>query len=184
MSPVPFELQPRLLGPRLELRPLTRDDFHALYGAASDPGIWEQHPEPDRHTPEVFRAYFDSGIASGGALAIVDRVSRRVIGSSRYCNLDAEAGEVEIGWTFLERAYWGGATNAELKGLMLDHAFLFVERVVFVVGADNRRSRKALEKIGARLIRSFEKPDRDGTPRAHVVFAIDRAEHVARAVTP
>jgi RimJ/RimL family protein N-acetyltransferase len=171
---VEFELQPILRGNRIELRPLLPADFDALHAAASDPLIWEQHPESDRWTLPVFRRYFDGAIASGGAFAIVDRASRRIIGSSRYCNLDREGREVEIGWTFLERAYWGGDVNRELKSLMIEHAFRFVDRVVFVVGEHNRRSRRAVEKLGARLVRQCASQDRDGNPVAKVVYAIDR----------
>lgn len=145
---MPFDLQPTLTGTFLELRPLRRDDFDALYAAASDPLIWEQHPEPDRCTRDVFQRYFDSAIASGGAFAVLDRRTGRIIGSSRYHSYDEAASEIEIGWTFLERAYWGGAYNREMKQLMLDHAFRFVRRVVFLVGSENIRSQRAMEKIG------------------------------------
>lgn len=145
-----FDLQPHLLGERLELRPLVLADFEALYAAAADPLIWELHPERTRHERAVFQRYFDGGIASGGAFAIIDRATGRIIGSSRYAHLRAD--EVEIGWTFLERAYWGGSWNRELKRLMISHALAFVARVVFVVGEHNHRSRKALEKIGARFV--------------------------------
>src|SRR5437868_8947710 len=121
-----FELQPRLIGELLELRPLDRNDFDALFEAANDPLIWEQHPESDRYTREVFVRYFDGAIESRGAFAIIERKSGRIIGSTRYYNMDVAAREVEIGWTFLERAYWGGVYNRELKTLMLDHAFKFV----------------------------------------------------------
>lgn len=169
-----FELQPRLEGELVELRPLAPQDFAAVYEAARDPLIWEQHPEPDRHTPAVFQRYFDGAIASGGAFAIVDRRTRRIIGSSRFCNL--KPGEVEIGWTFLVRACWGGAYNRELKALMIDHALRFVDRVVFVVGPDNLRSRRALEKIGATLVARGPRQGPDGGVSEQVVFAITRAE--------
>ena len=145
---MPFELQPTLTGDSIELRPLRLDDFEALYLAASDPLIWEQHPEPDRYTREVFQRFFDGAIESGGGFAVIDRRTRRVIGSSRYFGYDEAASEIEIGWTFLERAYWGGARNGEMKRLMLDHAFRFVDRVVFLVGPTNIRSQRAMEKIG------------------------------------
>jgi RimJ/RimL family protein N-acetyltransferase len=168
-----FDLQPRLTGELLELRPLRLADFNALYAAASDPLIWEQHPE-DRHLLPVFEKYFESAIASGGAFAIIERATGKIIGSSRYSNLAADESEIEIGWTFLERAFWGGKYNRELKRLMLDHAFRFVPRVVFVVAEDNIRSQKAVEKIGGRLIRKVERPGLEGTKRMNLVFAIDR----------
>ena len=118
--------------------------------------IWELHPQSDRYKPEVFEKYFEGAIESGGALAVIDRATRRVIGCTRYCNLKQGESEIEIGWTFLERAFWGGGVNSEMKSLMLDHAFRFVERVVFVIGEENRRSRKAVEKIGGTLFRDAE----------------------------
>ncbi|HVH85123.1 MAG TPA: GNAT family N-acetyltransferase, partial [Terriglobales bacterium] len=120
--------------------------------------------------------YFESAIESKGAFAVIDRKSGRIIGSSRYHDLKPAENEVEVGFTFLEREYWGGAYNGELKALMLDHAFRFIERVVFVVGENNLRSQKALGKIGARVLRKIERPDRNGAMRPNVVFAISRAE--------
>ena len=139
-----------------------------------DPLIWEQHPEPDRYTHDVFQRYFDGAIASRGAFAIIDRRTGAMIGSSRYCNLDPAERQVEIGWTFLARSFWGGLYNRELKSLMLDHAFRFVDRVVFVVGENNLRSRRALEKIGARFLRAMEAPRGDGTLERQQVFVITR----------
>lgn len=144
----PFDLQPTLTGKLLELRPLRPDDWDALYAAGSDPLIWEQHPARDRWKPEEFREYFQSGIDSGGAFLAIDRKDGSVIGSSRYHSYDPAHSEIEIGWTFLVRSRWGGAYNGEMKELMLRHAFQFVERVVFLVGPENWRSQKAVEKIG------------------------------------
>ncbi len=175
-----FELQPRLEGSLLLLRSLQLDDFDALYEAARDPLIWEQHPERNRHEREVFQRYFDGAIASGGAFAIVDRATGRIVGSSRYCNLVAAEDEVEIGWTFLQRAYWGGTFNRELKTLMLEHAFRFVGRVVFVVGEHNMRSQLALRKIGATLFRTTEVEELGGARSVRVVFALTRDQWSAR----
>jgi RimJ/RimL family protein N-acetyltransferase len=165
-----------LIGELLELRPLVPKDFDALFAAASDPLIWEQHPESDRYTREVFQRYFDTALESKGAVAIIERRSGRIIGSSRYYNHDAAAGEIEIGWTFLERAFWGGVYNAELKKLMLQHAFKFVDRVLFIVGETNLRSQKAVEKIGGRFLRKAERPDRNGHMTPNVIFVLEREE--------
>ena len=174
-----FDLQPKLTGELLELRPLRPDDFHALFAAASDPLIWEQHPERDRYKREVFQKYFDGAIESRGAFAIIERKSGRIIGSSRYYHLNLAEREIEIGWTFLERTFWGGRYNRELKTLMLDHAFRFVDRVVFVVGENNLRSQKALEKIGARFLRKSDAIEPDGSAR--LVFFFDKPCHVERS---
>jgi len=173
---VEFDLQPTLTGNLIEVRPLMREDFDALFAAASDPLIWEQHPENDRFQRAVFEKFFQGAMASKGAFAVIERKSGRIIGSSRYHNLVPAESEVEIGFTFLERAFWGGVYNGELKSLMLAHAFRFVDRVVFVVGENNLRSQKALQKIGARFLRKAERPARDGTMKPQIVFAITRAE--------
>jgi hypothetical protein len=112
---VDFELQPHLTGSLVELRPLERGDFDALYEAAKDPLIWEQHPERDRHTIEVFRRYFEGAIESGGAFAVLERATGRMIGSSRYTNLDPEQREVEIGWTFLEAGLLGWEVQPRIE---------------------------------------------------------------------
>ena len=173
-----FDLQPTLKGNLIEVRPLVREDFDALFAAASDPLIWEQHPESDRYQRAVFEGFFEGAMESGGAFAVIERKSGRIIGSSRYHNLNPAEGEVEIGFTFLERAFWGGAYNGELKSLMLQHAFRFVDRVVFVVGPNNLRSQKALQKSGARFLKKVPRPARDGTIDQHLVFAITRKEAI------
>lgn len=148
---MPFDAQPTLTGDLLHVRPLRQDDFDALYAVASDPLIWEQHPASDRHELEVFRQFFQVGMASGGAMLITDVATGAVIGSSRFHNFREAAREVEIGWTFLARACWGGRYNAELKRLMLTHAFRYVDSVVLVIDPTNTRSRRAARKIGAVL---------------------------------
>jgi len=165
---MPFDLQPTLKGTLLELRPIRPEDFTALYAVASDPLIWEQHPEPDRYTEEVFRRFFRGALESGGGLIVTDAASGKVIGSSRYFGYDEARSEIEIGWSFLARSHWGGRYNREMKELMLRHAFQFVESVVFLVGPENWRSRRAMEKIGGVLIGS--RPD--GVRRESVVYQI------------
>jgi RimJ/RimL family protein N-acetyltransferase len=162
---MPFR-QPSLDGPTLRLRPLVPADRAALAQAASDPLIWEQHPDRDRWTEAGFARYFAGALASGGALAIREAATGRVVGSSRYDALDPVRDRVEIGWTFLTRDLWGGAANAELKRLMVDHALAHVGTVVFRIRVGNLRSRRAVEKLGARL---------EGTaPDDHVVYALPR----------
>jgi N-acetyltransferase len=146
---VGFDLQPHLKGELLELRPLATDDWDELFAVASDPLIWEQHPEQDRYTENVFGTFFKEALESGGAFVIIDRQTQHIIGSTRFYGYDPDKSEIEIGWTFLARKYWGGRFNAEMKRLLLNHAFKFVESVVFFVGEDNVRSQKAMEKVGA-----------------------------------
>ena len=163
---MPFDFQPTLIGERIELRPMREADYAALFAAASDPLIWELHPVRDRYKEEVFREYFRGGIASGGAFAVIDRTTGRIIGSTRYHDYRPENGEephlseIEIGWTFLARSHWGGVYNGEMKRLMLRHAFQFVDRALFVIGIQNWRSQRAIEKIGG--VRIGERKDDTG----------------------
>jgi RimJ/RimL family protein N-acetyltransferase len=168
---MPFDLQPTLKGDLLELRLLHADDFDALFAIASDPLIWEQHPARDRCQEEVFRKFFRDALQSGGALVAIDAKDGQIIGSSRYHGYNAEKSEVEIGWTFLARSHWGGRYNGEMKRLMLQHAFQFVNSVVFHIGPNNLRSRRAVEKIGGVLVGS--RPDATG--RESVVYQITAA---------
>jgi len=167
-----FELQPMLKGELVELRPLRAEDFDALYAVAGDPLIWEQHPASDRYKPAVFREFFREAMESGGALLATDAKTGKVIGSSRYYAYSEEKSEIEIGWTFLARSHWGGAYNGEMKRLMLEHAFRFVETVIFAIGVTNFRSQKAVEKIGA--VRVGARPDAAG--RESFVYRIARAK--------
>jgi RimJ/RimL family protein N-acetyltransferase len=166
--------QPNLTGQLVDLRPATPDDFDPLFAVASDPLIWEVHPAHDRWQEPVFRAFFDAGIASGGMLIAIDRSSGAVIGSSRYDFARALPGEVEIGWSFLARSYWGGRYNGEMKALMLAHAFGSVGRAIFVIGADNIRSRRAIERAGGTLTNRRFSAVMAGREVEHVIYAIDR----------
>lgn len=143
-----FELQPVLHSTRVTIRPLQTSDWDALFAAASDPKIWAGHPATDRYTEAAFRSYFDSGLASGGALVFVDRDSQQVFGSSRFYGFDPVEREVEIGWTFMSCDHWGDRYNAEIKAVLLNHALRYVDTVLFWVAQSNMRSRTAMEKIG------------------------------------
>jgi RimJ/RimL family protein N-acetyltransferase len=163
-----FDLQPILEGKLLRLRPLQPEDWDDLYAVASDPLIWEQHPINDRYTEEVFRGFFRDALASGGALIAIDSKDGQVIGSSRFHGYDEEISEIEIGWTFLSRSHWGGLHNQEMKQLMLEHAFRFVKSVVFLIGPENLRSQRAVEKIGAVRVGSRL----DGSGQKSLVYQI------------
>ena len=165
-----FDLQPTLAGPRLTLTPLRAEDREALWKAASDPLIWEQHPDKTRSTPEGFAKMFTGAIASGGCLVARDAKTGEVIGWSRYHDYDQAESVVEIGFTFLVRKCWGGTWNHEMKRVMLEHAFRFVHRVHFKVAPINIRSQKAVEKIGGVRIGMGI----DGLGRESIVFELTR----------
>jgi RimJ/RimL family protein N-acetyltransferase len=173
---VPFDLQPTLEGPLVTLRPLSPADHDQLFAVAADPLIWAQHPDKTRCEPPGFQAFFEQALDSGGALLAMETASGRVIGSSRFHGYDKAADEVEVGWTFLARSHWGGPYNGEMKRLMLEHAFRYVGRVVFLIDPANHRSQRAIEKIGA--VRAGVRADASG--RASLVFQIGVGEWGSR----
>lgn len=169
------DLQPTLNGERVLIRPLAAADWQGLFAVASDPEVWAQHPVRKRYQEPVFREFFDGALASRSAFTLLEREHGGVIGSSRYHGWDEALREIEIGWTFLGRRYWGGTWNREIKGLMLAHAFSFAETVVFWVGVENHRSRRAMEKIGGVLrAGTLIRPETGDAP--HVVYEIRRAD--------
>jgi len=175
---VSFDYQPVLMGELVELRPLRSEDYDDLYAVAADPLIWEQHPVKNRHEEVVFQEFFRQAVASGGALVAIDARTQSVIGSSRFHGYNLGKSEVEIGWTFLARSHWGSTYNEEVKRLMLQHAFRFVDGVVFLIGAQNLRSQRAVEKIGGRRVGS--RPDGDGRDNyVYLITASDELSHNA-----
>ena len=174
-----FNLHPTLQGPTLILRPLLREDFEALFAVASDPLLWEQHPEPTRYQRPVFESFFEKGMESGGAFAVIHQATGQIIGSSRFHGFSAEESKVTVGYTFLARAFWGGPTNRELKKLMLEHAFSVVQKVIFDIGEKNLRSRKAVEKIGGKVI-AHESMELAGQPFVRVTYELTRGDFMQR----
>ncbi len=169
------DLQPTLTGETITMRPMVPADWDALFAVAADPEIWAVHPAHDRWQEPVFRRFFADGLASGGSMVAVDNASGRIIGHSRYDLERTEPGEIEIGWSFLTRDRWGGAANREVKGLLVAHALQSYDRVIFLVGDTNIRSRRAMEKIGGVLTARQHITELAGAPVVHVIYTIDRA---------
>lgn len=145
--------QPTLEGRLVRLRPLRPDDLEPLFAAAADPLIWAQHSERERHTRPVFERFFQGALDSGGGLVALDAASARVIGTTRFYDWNPRARSVVLGYTFLVRDLWGGPVNREMKRMLVDHALRWADSVWFHVSPGNMRSRRALEKLGARLDR-------------------------------
>lgn len=168
-----MDLQPILRGELLELRPLRNEDYSELFEAASDPLVWEMHPQPDRYKPEVFKSFFAEAMASKGAFVIIDLKSQKIIGSSRYYDYDSRNSSVVIGYTFLTRKYWGGKYNRDLKKLMVNYALDFVKTSYFHVGINNIRSQKAMLKIGGIHTGIQEIPVSYSAPKKSIVYKIE-----------
>jgi len=170
---LPFDFAPSLEGATLRLRPLVATDFEALYAAAADPLIWEQHPDPLRYQREVFMQNVFVGALNQGALVVQDKATGRIIGTSRFYDWQPETREVAIGFTFIARSHWGGSTNGELKVLMLAHAFQRADTVWFHIAVENWRSRKAMEKIGDQFDRIEDMAGNGRPPFATAFYRID-----------
>lgn len=172
-----MDLQPTLEGERLLLRPLREADREALYEVARDPLLWVDHPDSGRWREPAFNAHFATLLDRGGSLAVTERASGTLIGVSRFQYGSPEnGGTIEIGSTFLSRDHWGGATNREMKRLLLTHALRHVARVEFWAWRENLRSCRALEKIGARLLDRIEPVEIAGQTFPHRVFEVTLAD--------
>lgn len=150
-----MNIQPFLENDLVQLIPLKTEDFEDLYQVASDPLVWEQHPNKDRYKRDVFQNYFDGAIDSKGAFKILDAKTKQIIGCTRFYDLNEQENSILIGYTFYGRQYWGSSYNPSVKKLMLGYIFQFVNQVFFHVGAQNIRSQKAVERLGAAKVREI-----------------------------
>lgn len=169
-----FNLRPNLSNQLIEVTPLSSSDFEALYAVANDPLLWEQHPNKDRYKKEVFETFFKGALESGGAFLVKDSITKNVIGSSRYYGLNDKEKSVSIGYTFIDRNYWGKGYNTALKKLMINHAFQFVNKIYFHIGAVNIRSQKAISKLGAVKINELMMEYYGESPKLNYVYEITK----------
>jgi RimJ/RimL family protein N-acetyltransferase len=151
-----FPIPQQLKNETVKLVSLKEEDFEALYKVASDPLIWEQHPNKNRYKREVFQNFFEGAVKSKGAYLIYDNATGELIGCTRFYDHKAEETVVAIGYTFFARSHWGGKYNPAVKRLMIEYAFSHVDSVLFHVGAQNIRSQKAIERLGATKIAEQE----------------------------
>ncbi|GGC18721.1 putative acetyltransferase [Parapedobacter defluvii] len=170
----PFTIPIQLENDRTLLLPLQESDFGTLYAVASDPKIWEQHPQPDRWKEDVFRLFFEGALQSQGAFKVIDKDTGAVAGSTRFYDYDAPNRSLFIGYTFYAVRYWGNGLNASVKELMLDYAFQSVDTVYLHVGASNFRSQKAVEKLGAQKVAEECVAYQEGTPKWNLRYQIQK----------
>ena len=172
-----FNLQPsHLHSPLVQLLPLQENHFEALYTVASDALIWQQHPNPNRYQKDVFHTYFLGAIQSNGAFLILDSQTKEVIGSTRFYNYNKEKSQVLIGYTFIARKYWGTKYNQVIKKLMINYAFQYVNTIIFHIGANNIRSQKAIEKLGASKIDEFLVEYFGEEPKLNYIYQINNED--------
>lgn len=172
-----FNLQPvHLQNQLIQLVPLQENDFEELYSVANDQLLWEQHPNKLRYQKPVFQNFFEGAIQSKGAFFIREAKTNEAIGSTRYYDYNPENNSILIGYTFIGRKFWAKGYNKEIKKLMIDYAFQFVETIYFHVGATNFRSQKALEKIGAIKIDEFEVEYFGEEPKLNYIYQIQKPQ--------
>lgn len=167
-------LQQVIENDKVILYPLNLTDFEELYAVASDEEIWKQHPNKDRWKKEVFKVFFEGAIQSGGAFKITDKLTGKVIGSTRYYDYSPEGDSIFIGYTFFSTACWGKGYNHSVKTLMLGYIFRFVSTVYFHIGANNIRSQISISRIGAEKIGEEAVEYYGESPQLNFVYRISR----------
>ncbi len=157
-----------LEGAKVSIIPLQMDHVDALWEAAKHPELWEAALSR-LDSPEDVEAYVREALdlQNGGSavpFSIVVKESGRIVGSTRFGNIEPAHKRVEIGWTWIVPAYQRSFVNTEAKFLMLSHAFEVwgCNRVEFKTDFKNMQSRNALQRIGAK---------EEGVMRRHMVRA-------------
>jgi RimJ/RimL family protein N-acetyltransferase len=165
-----------LEGRHVRLEPLAKAHFAGLAEVGLDEELWRWIPTAVR-TREEMAAYIETGLSEqerGVSLpfAILEKATGRVIGSTRYGNIDRTHHRVEIGWTWVAREWQRTAMNTEAKYLLLKHAFesLGCMRVELKTDSLNEKSRAAILRIGAK---------EEGIFRNHMITASGRIRHSA-----
>jgi len=175
MMPEPMRVEPvTLQGRVVRLEPMTREHIPSLCQVGLDQEIWHWYVLPVRNSEEmagvVETALKEQAAGVTLPFVTVEVASGRVVGSTRYVNIDATHHRLEIGWTWLAQPWRRTAINTEAKYLLLRHAFekLHCIRVELKTDSLNERSRTAILRIGAR---------EEGTFRNHMITESGRLRH-------
>lgn len=163
---------------QVALLPLQETDFEALYAVAADPKIWEQHPNRDRWQRDVFRGYFEGAMESKGAYKIIDKKTGEIAGSTRYYGYNEKEKSIFIGYTFYATRYWGTGLNPMVKGLMLEHAFRYLDKVLFHVGSTNFRSQVAIGRVGAVKVGEESVAYYGEAPKLNFIYSITKDHYL------
>jgi N-acetyltransferase len=163
-----------LEGSNVRLEPLSLAHLDGLCAVGLDPSIW-RWMSITMDSADDMRRYVEAALAARLEarelpFATVERPTGRVVGSTRYLNIEPAHGRLEIGWTWIAPAWQRTAVNTEAKLLQLRHAFdvLGCRRVEFKTDALNAASRRALARIGA---------VEEGTLRNHMLMPSGRMRH-------
>ncbi|MCW3091733.1 MAG: acetyltransferase [Ferruginibacter sp.] len=152
---IPFPTQ--LTGETVNLVPLEKEHFAQLETLAKDKRIWEFYAY-DGSNPAIFQNIFTTALlerekGTQFPFVIFHQPENRMIGSTRFLDIQSNHKKLEIGSTWLHPGYWATAVNLECKLLLLTYCFetLHAVRVQLKTDENNTRSRKAIEKIGGQF---------------------------------
>jgi len=145
---------PTLGGRIVRLEPLAPEHEEGLWLASRDPATWRWLSVVQPQTRAEWSAFVAQALvaaAAGTEIPLVTTCDEEVVGSTRFLALRPDDRSVEIGWTWLHPSAWGTGANVEAKLLQMKHAFEVwgCRRVEFKTDAQNERSRRALEALGA-----------------------------------
>lgn len=164
----------------IKLKPLQSSDFESLFEVASDPEIWKEHPNKNRYQKPAFQNFFDGAVQSQGAYLVIEKETKKVMGSTRFYDYDEVEKSIFIGYTFYAKKYWGKNINPQVKRIMLDYIFQFVEKVRFHVGASNVRSQKAMERLGAKKIAEIDVAYHGEPIRRNFEYTINKTDWLSK----
>ncbi len=168
----------------MELRPLEPADADALVSAAADGELWDlwYTEVPDRSTIDAYveRALRARDVLGEMPFVVIHRESGAIVGSTRYCNVDAANRRLEIGYTWYAESHQRTTVNTECKYLLLRHAFDELDAIAVELRTHwlNHRSRRAIERLGAKqdgVLRNHRIMP-DGSFRDTVVYSIILSE--------
>lgn len=169
-----------LKGSTVELLPFEKEHFEDLYSAASDKELWNYTPT-DGWKKKVFYELYSIALTERDTgrqypFVIFHKEKQKLIGSTRLFEIYPADKKIEIGWTWIEKEFWGTTVNLECKLLLMTYCFevLKVNRVQLKTKDTNFRSRKAIEKIGGVFegILRKDKVQSDGTSRNSAYYSI------------
>ena len=158
-----FDVGIHLKGNTVRLDPLLEKDYIPLYTVAMHPLLWEKTRNPDGWMTSQFVRWFAEARENPGTLVIRDVSTADVYGSTRFYDYKENEKSVAIGHTFVVRTHWELGINQEIKHLMLDYAFRYVDTVWFYPMVGNDRAQRTLKKLGAQfqhqLVRDYRPCD-------------------------
>lgn len=177
---IEIDRQPTLTDGHFSISPLRETDIPVLAKAACDPGIWEQHPSKERGVEAHFIPYAHTLLNAGGTVVFEKIDEKRIIGCSRFYDAPNAAGDIAIGFTFIEREFWGQGVNKALKRMMIDHIFQSRDQLWLHIAPENIRSQRATEKLGARKLEAMAiDPLNTGKTSLHYCYRLSKSDWAA-----